>query len=302
MAELYDRLNEVLIADGGMGTQLFALGLEGDCQEAWNVEQPDAVEGIHRRYVEAGAQVILTNTFGANRWKLAKSGHEADLERFCRAGAENALAAARNQDVFVLADIGPSGELPEPYGTHRVAEFEDLFAEQIACLMAAGCHGVLVETMISSAEATAAVRAAKRVGSFPVIASMTYSAGSRGYRTMMGEAVGDVVPLLLEAGADAVGANCGLGVGQMLEVVAEIRRATPGPVWAKPNAGSPQLVDGRTVYDESAEVWAPQMPRIVAAGANLVGGCCGTTPEHIAQAAEAIRAAQPPASSEDDHA
>jgi 5-methyltetrahydrofolate--homocysteine methyltransferase len=294
MTGLRDRLNDVLIADGAMGTQLFAHGLEGDCPEVWNVEKPGAVESIHRHYIEAGSEIILTNTFGASLWKLAKSGHEADQERFCRAAVENALTAAHNEEVYVLADVGPSGELPEPFGTHSLDEFEDLFAEQIQFLVDAGAHGVLLESMMSSGEAAAGVRAAKRVCDLPVVASMTYSAGKQGYRTMMGETVDSATEALLEAGADVVGANCGLGVKEMLHVVAELRRVTRGPIWAKPNAGKPALVDGRTVFDEPADVWAPQMPGVVAAGANIVGGCCGTAPPHIAKAAGLIKAARAP--------
>ena len=289
MKNLRDILAGRLTADGAMGTQLIALGLEGDCPEAWNVEKPVAIEGIHRSYVDAGAQIILTNTFGATEWKLARSGHAADQDRFCRTAAENALRAADGR-AHVLGDVGPTGELPEPYGAHPIAEFEAVFAAQIELLAKAGVHGIIIETMASAVEAAAAVRAAKRTCGLPVFACMTYSAGKGGFRTMMGETVGDATAALLDAGADIVGSNCGLGVAQMVEVVREIRTAAAVPVIAKPNAGQPRLVGGKTVFDEDAETWARKVPELVAAGANIVGGCCGTSPAHIARANELLNA------------
>ncbi|MFW6158473.1 MAG: homocysteine S-methyltransferase family protein [Planctomycetota bacterium] len=284
-------LGEFLIADGAMGTQLQALGLVGDCPEVWNVERPDAVQGIHRRYVEAGARLVLTNTFGGSEWKLARAGHAADQARLCRGAAENARAAAGDGG-FVLGDVGPTGKLPEPYGTHGIEEFESVFARQIGLLAAAGVHGVLVETMGSAAEAAAAVRAARRTCDLPVLATLTYSAGKRGYRTMMGETVEQGTEAVLAAGADVVGSNCGLGAGQMVGVIEQVRAVTAGPVLAKPNAGQPKLVDGETVFDEDAETWAAKAPALAAAGATIVGGCCGTTPDHIARAAALLHTSE----------
>ncbi|MFH1731474.1 MAG: homocysteine S-methyltransferase family protein [Planctomycetota bacterium] len=283
MTDLRDILNERLIADGATGTQLLARGLAGECPELWNVERPDVVREVCRAYVDAGSQLVCTNTFGASQWKLDRSGHAADQERFCNAAAENALAAADGK-AYVLADIGPTGELPEPFGAHSIDEFEVVFAAQIELLAKAGVHGVIIETMSSADEGAAAVRAAKRACGLPVIACMTYSAGNAGYRTMMGETVAQAAEKLLDAGADVVGSNCGLGIGQMAEVVGEIKAVTSGPVIAKPNAGRPRLVDGETVFEESAADWAPKVSGLVEAGANIVGGCCGTTPDHIARA------------------
>jgi len=283
MPDLRAALNGPLLLDGAMGTQLFAQGLEGDCPEAWNVEAPGAVEGIHRRYIEAGAEAVLTNTFGATEWKLARSGHGAEVERFCRAAAENALRAAGNR-AFVLGDVGPTGELPAPYGAHPVEEFEAVFAAQIAALAKGGVHGIIVETMGSAVEAAAAVRAVKNVCDLAVLACATYSAGKAGYRTLMGETVAQATEALLEAGADVVGSNCGLGTAQMVDVVKEVRAVTQGPIIAEPNAGQPRLVGDKTVFDEDAETWAANVPDLFAAGAGIIGGCCGTTPEHIARA------------------
>jgi len=287
MDDLRTHLNDQLLADGAMGTQLLALGLEGECPEAWNLEHADAVTGVHARYVDAGARFLCTNSFGASAWKLARSGHAEQQEALCRAAFENAATAAAGR-VWVLGDVGPTGELPEPYGPHTIEEFEAIFADQIGCLVDAGVHGIIIETMASAAEAAAAVRAARRTCDLPVFACMTYAAGKAGYRTMMGETVAAATETLLEAGADVVGSNCGLGTAAMMDVVGEIRAVTDGPVFAKPNAGVPKLVDGRTVFDETADTWAPNLPRLVEAGANIVGGCCGTSPEHIAQAARLL--------------
>jgi 5-methyltetrahydrofolate--homocysteine methyltransferase len=289
MTELRNILSERLLTDGATGTQLLALGLTGDCPEAWNVEQPDAVRQVNGSYVEAGAQLVCTNTFGASEWKLARSGHAADQARFCEAAAENALTAVDGK-AYALAEVGPTGELPAPYGTHSIEEFEAVFARQVDLLVKAGVHGVIVATMSSADEAAAAVRAARRVCDLPVFACMTYAAGNVGYRTMMGETVAQATGALLEAGADVAGSNCGLGIGQMVEVVREIRAAASGPVLAKPNAGQPKLVDGETVFEETAAEWAPKAADLLAAGANIVGGCCGTTPEHIALVRERLNA------------
>ena len=289
MTDLRDILSERLLTDGATGTQLLALGLTGECPEAWNVEQPDAVQTVSRAYAAAGSQLVCTNSFGASEWKLARSGHAAAQKSFCKAAAENALIGVGGK-AHVLADIGPTGELPTPYGTRGIKEFEAVFAAQITYMAKAGVHGVIIETMASADEAAAAVRAAKRVCNLPVFACMTYSAGNVGYRTMMGETVGQSTEVLLKAGADVVGSNCGLGIGQMADVVREIREVTSGPIIAKPNAGKPRLVDGKTVFEESAADWAPKVLELAAAGANIVGGCCGTTPEHIALACKLLDA------------
>jgi 5-methyltetrahydrofolate--homocysteine methyltransferase len=288
MKPLAEALQGFLVADGAMGTQLLARGLGAECPEACNVEHADAVRAVHEGYIAAGARLVLTNTFGASEWKLERSGHAADQERFCRAAAENARTAAVGRDVYVLGDVGPTGELPEPYGAHPVEAFERVFAAQVEVLAAAGVHGVIVETMGSAVEAAAAVRAAKRSCGLPVLGCLTFTAGNRGYRTMMGETVAQGAETLQEAGADVVGSNCGLGAGPMAEVVRELRAAADGPILAKPNAGQPKLVDGRTVFDEGPAAWAAQVPALAGAGATIVGGCCGTTPEHIARACELL--------------
>ena len=270
-----------------MGTQLLALGLGGDCPETWNLDKPAAVESVHRSYVEAGSQLILTNTFGATAWKLARSGRAADQERLAHAGVERALRAAADR-AWVLGDIGPTGELPEPYGARPLSEFEDAFAA-LACILAqAGVHGLFIETMSSAEEAAAAVRAARRSCELPVLASLTYAPGKRGLRTLMGETVADATRLVLEAGAHAVGSNCGLGAQQMIDVIREIRAVTDAPILAKPNAGQPRLVGDKTIFEESPDDWAQHVPALAQAGANIVGGCCGTTREHIARARELL--------------
>lgn len=276
-----------------MGTQLHALGLGGDCPERWNVENPAALESIHRAYLDAGAQLLLTNTFGASEWKLARSGYAPAAERFCHAAVQNALSAAANRHAYVLGDVGPTGELPAPFGQHPLDDFEAVFAAQIGILAAAGVHGIIIETMSCGDEAAAAVRAAKRTSGLPVLACMTYSQGKTGYRTMMGETVAQTTRKLLDAGADALGSNCGLGSGPMADIVRELRTAASCPIIAKPNAGHPHLVAGKTVFDQAPDDWAALMPEVLRAGANIVGGCCGTTPAHIARLRQLVAPTSP---------
>lgn len=290
MNDLGKHIDRRLLADGAMGTELIALGLVSECPETWNIEQPDAITGIHRRYVDAGAKLLLTNTFGANEWKLARTGRVGDLDRFCRAGVENALAAAVGR-AWVLGDVGPTGELPAPFGTHDITEFEKVFTRQVASLAEAGANGILIESMSNGDEAAAAVRAAKRTCPLPVFATMTFAAGKNGYRTLMGETVAATVEKLLDAGADVVGSNCGLGADQMVDVIREIRAAAAVPILAKPNAGRARLEAGRTVFAEDAETWAAFAPKMAEAGATMIGGCCGTGPEHIARAATLLGSA-----------
>lgn len=279
MQDLKKALSHKLIADGAMGTQLFELGLEGDCPECFNLTNPEQVFSIHKSYVDAGAELIYTNTFGASEWKLEKSGQEASQSDMIRAACEIARSAAAGQ-AYVLGDIGPTGELPAPYGTHDIAEFDEIFRRQCELLAESGVDGVVVETMSSSDEAVAAVRAAKRAG-LVVLATFSYTGGRNGFRTMMGESVADATRKALDAGADAVGANCGLGAAEMADVIREVRAVTSGPVIAKPNAGRPRLEGARTVFDEPPEDWAKIASSIAHANSCIIGGCCGTTPEHI---------------------
>jgi len=282
----------VLVSDGAWGTQLAERGLPaGTVPETWNADRPDAVEAVARAYVEAGSSVILTNTFGGSRLKLAKVGladRAADLNR---RGVEISRRAAGDR-ALVLASIGPTGELLAPLGTLGRDEFIDVFAEQIAACIEGGAHGVCIETMAALEEAEAALLAARQVAAMPVVVSMTFSQGPKGFATMMGVRPEQAAAALTDAGADIVGSNCGNGIAGMIEVARGFRAATDLPLWLKPNAGMPRLVGDKTVFPESPDEMAGKVAALVEAGANFVGGCCGTTPAHIRAMAAAARQAR----------
>ncbi len=298
---LLSRLKEgILIADGAMGTMLQSRGLgTGECPEQWNISHREEVQAIHRAYLRAGCNLILTNTFGGNRFKLKKFGLENRAGDFNVTGAKIAkeaieqvpLSNTYTQPLFVLGDVGPTGEFMEPVGSVKLEEFYQVFKEQILALVEGGIDAVIVETMSSLEECQAAVRAAKENSNLPVIVSMSFDPGKRGFRTMMGVDIPTMVKGLSESGVDVIGTNCGgIGLEEMAEVIKEMRMLTDKPLMAQPNAGKPMLLEGKTVYNESPEAMAAQVEELIKAGANIIGGCCGTTPEHMAKIVQAVRA------------
>lgn len=280
----------VLLADGAMGTMLQAAGLSaGECPEEWNMTHPDRVGDIHRQYLDAGCDLILTNTFGGSRLKLQRFGLGTLVEEVNRAGVQLARAIAL-EGTRIVASIGPTGELPEPYGEVSVETLVDVFSEQITAVVAEGVDLIWIETMSELTEACAAITAAKASCQLPVIATMTFDRGSRGYHTLMGVSPADAARALYDAGADLVGANCGLGSDEIIEIIRAMREAMPtGALVAKPNAGLPQWSGGRIIYPESPEWMTVRIPRLIEAGARIVGGCCGTTPDHLRMMARIIK-------------
>jgi 5-methyltetrahydrofolate--homocysteine methyltransferase len=281
----------VVILDGAMGSELIRRGFHSEtCPEEWNVSHADVVAQIHREYFAAGAEVVHTNTFGGSRAKLAHFGMESRAAEFNTAAARLAVTVrdADAPNALVAGDVGPTGKFLKPMGELEPAEMRDVFAEQVTALIEGGADLISIETMFDLAEARLAVEAAKLVTGLPVMACMTYGLTPRGYKTMMGVDPKRGALGLLEAGADVVGCNCSLTADQMIELVAELRAATPAPLMSEPNAGQPRLEGDVTVYDESARHFAAGMPAIVAQGAGLVGGCCGTTPDHIAALVKAV--------------
>lgn len=271
--------NGVTLADGAWGTELDKLGCPpGFCRERWNVDSPDSVERVARSYVTSGSHIILTNTFGANRFVLEKHGCSEQVCAINRAGAEISKRAAGGR-AWVFGSIGPSGKMVV---TDEVSEDElfEAFKEQADALAQGGVEGLVVETMFDLIEAAAAVRAAKATGLLAV-GSMTFDSGGDGTRTMMGVTPQQAVEALTSAGADIVGCNCGVGIDNYIKVAAMLRAATARPVWVKANAGLPEVRHGHVVYDMQPEEYANQVMRLVDAGASIVGGCCGTTPAFI---------------------
>jgi 5-methyltetrahydrofolate--homocysteine methyltransferase len=281
-----------LITDGALGTQLQARGLEsGECPDAWNLSRPDRVEEVARAYVEAGSDIILTNTFRANRLALAGYGLADKTEEINRAGIELARRAAAGH-AKVFASVGPSGKM---LATGDISE-EDLrtaFAEQVRVLAKAGAEGIAIETMTDLAEAKLAVAAARDVG-LPIVASMVFDSGKDKDRTMTGVTPEQAAQELTAQGADVIGANCGLGIAGYVPICRRLRASTDRPIWIKPNAGLPEMVEGRVVYKTTPQEFAAFVPALLEAGASFVGGCCGTGPEFVRAMKEAVRACKLP--------
>ncbi len=267
--------SERIILDGGMGTQLQAAGLPmGMAPELWNLMEPEKVTAVHRRYVEAGSQVLYTNTFGVNRFKSARLGHS--VKALVEGGVRCARAAAEGKNVRVALDIGPLGQMLEPLGTLRFEEACEVFAEIVEAGRDAGADLIVIETMSDLYEAKAAVLAAKEHSSLPVWVTMTFEAGGR---TFVGTTVSAMGLTLSGLGVDAIGFNCSLGPKELLPMIRELREWTDRPLILKPNAGLPDPETGayRITPEEFAEEQLPALEE----GVKILGGCCGTTPEFI---------------------
>ncbi|MBI1388846.1 MAG: methionine synthase [bacterium] len=268
-----------VVTDGAWGTLLYMSGLPmGDSPDAWNLTHADRVEKVARSYTEAGAQIVLTNTFGANRLTLKKHGLADRAAEINRAGVEISRRAAAGR-ARVFASIGPTG-LMLMTGETSEDELDAAFEEQAEALAKGGADALVVETMLDPAEAASAVRAAKRTG-LPVVACMTYSAGKKKDRTVMGTTPEQAVEVLTQAGADAIGSNCGQGVEGFIPICQRLHAASPLPIWIKANAGLPEMENGEVVYKTTPEQFAAHVKPLVEAGASFIGGCCGTNPEFI---------------------
>ncbi|MCB9111455.1 MAG: bifunctional homocysteine S-methyltransferase/methylenetetrahydrofolate reductase [Anaerolineales bacterium] len=281
---LLETINErTLLADGAMGTMLHARGISFDkCFDELNLTNPAAVADIHREYIEAGAELVITNTFGANRYKLTKHGLQDDVAEINRAGVELAkrVVAASFKDVLIAGDVGPLGVRIAPYGRVKLEEAREAFKEQIQSLADAGVDLMVIETMSDLYEIQEAIKAAKEVASLPVIASVTFT---RDDRTLLGDDPVKVAHRIAAAGADVIGVNCSGGPSQLLRILKQMRQAEPNArFWVKPNAGWPEQVSGRIMYPADADYFGEYALQFREAGANIVGGCCGTTPQHIA--------------------
>lgn len=268
-----------VVTDGGWGTQMQARGLpSGACPDEWNLSHPDEVEAVARSYVESGSQIVLTNTFGGNRIILERHGLADKAAAINRAGAELSRRAADGK-AKVFGSMGPTGVMLM-MGERSEDELRSAFEEQAQALAEGGVDGIVVETMADATEALLAATAAKATG-LPVVACMTYDSGKDRDRTMMGITPEQAAEALAQAGVDAIGANCGQGIEGYIGICGRLKAAADLPVWIKPNAGLPELVDGQTVYSQTAEEFAAKVPELVEAGATFIGGCCGTSPDFI---------------------
>jgi 5-methyltetrahydrofolate--homocysteine methyltransferase len=276
-----------ILADGAMGTLLFEAGLtSGDSPERWNLERPDAVREIHRGYRAAGCRILLTNTFGGTRFRLALHGLDKHVAELNTAGARLAAEAAGDGAV-VAGDIGPSGGILAPLGELLPEDAVEGFAEQAAALRAGGVDVMWIETMSALEEVAAALEGVRRAApDVPVVVTMSFD--THGH-TMMGVSPEHAATALTALGAAAIGGNCGLGPAELLPVITKMRAIVPGAVLvAKANAGLPELEDGRAVYRGSPAEMAEYARLMVAGGARIVGGCCGSAPEHLAAMAGAL--------------
>jgi 5-methyltetrahydrofolate--homocysteine methyltransferase len=276
------RRGTTVIADGGMGTELQRAGLEpGGCGDAWNLTHPEEVQLIQRRYADAGAQIILTNTFGTNRFVLSRYDIEDRVADIARAAAINARAAAGTR-AWVLGDIGPCGGFLEPLGDISEAGLEASWRAAITAMLEEGVDGIIFETMTALDEITLGIRVARELGAPLVVASMAYDpVRGGGFKTMMGVSPADGARACLDAGAHVVGANCGrMEPEEFVQVALAMRAVTDAPLILEPNAGQPTLVGDAIVYPRDPASLAPALVEL-SRHAAIVGGCCGTTPAHI---------------------
>jgi len=282
---------EILVSDGAMGTFLHAKGLApGECPESWCISHADVVRDIAKAYAAAGSDIVETNSFGGTSFKLKAYGLEGQVAVFNRAAARLAKEAVADKG-YVAASVGPTGQIVEEEGGDvSAAQLYESFKAQVAALAEGGADAICVETMWSVQEATQAIRAVKENTQLPAICTFTFEPGKKGFRTTMGVTPERAARAALDAGADVVGANCGNGIANMIEITRQMRAAAPQtPILIQANAGLPVMENGETVFKETPEYMASRVAELIAAGANIIGGCCGTNPRHIAALAAEVK-------------
>jgi len=284
----------VVIFDGGMGSMLIAAGLtQREVPEAWLMSKSEKIVEVHAAYLQAGAEVVTTATFGASRLKLhsSEAGRRLDAVRVNEKGVEVARKAVEHSgkhDRFIAGDIGPTGLFFPPVGTLKAEDARAAFKEQAKALTGGGVDIFIIETMYDVREAVEALRAVREVSNLPAVVTLTFDKKPRGFFTMMGDATEKAVETLLKEGASVIGANCSLQSGEMIELVEEFRPLTDAPLLFQPNAGRPAMERGLPVYKQRPRDFAEDIVKIVAAGANAVGGCCGTTPVFIREVHDSL--------------
>jgi len=273
---------EILVADGAMGTMLFERGLRpGDCPELLNLSKPEILEEIAQIYFKAGADIIQTNTFGGSPPKLSDYGLEDKCEEINTKAVE-CVRKVIGESAYISGSCGPSGSLLKPYGDTEPETLENAFERQINALTKAGVDIICIETMTDLREAAIAVKAAKNIHpEIPVMVSMTFDKIPKGYYTIMGVNIEDAVKGLEDAGADIIGSNCGNGIDNMIDIATQIKKLSDRSILIQSNAGIPENNDGEIVYPESPNYFEVKTLELIEAGVSIIGGCCGTTPEHI---------------------
>jgi 5-methyltetrahydrofolate--homocysteine methyltransferase len=284
MAEISKLLSsgKVLVSDGATGTSLFSKGLDsGDSPERWNLTHPEQVADVAVSFAEAGSDIVHTNTFGGSVLKLGDFGLGEQVAGI-NGAAVSAIRKALGHDILIAGSVGPTGKMLQPYGEVAPEEMENSFARQIEALINAGVDLLNIETMTSLDEALLALQAARDIDRvIPVIVSMTYDKTPNGFFTIMGNELGAATRSLEEHGADIIGSNCGNGLSVMIEIAAAFKQATSLPLLIQSNAGIPEYRGGKLSFPETPEYFQDKMDALLGTGVSIVGGCCGTTPEHI---------------------
>ena len=288
--ELLHRLeNEVLIFDGATGTYLQQHGLEsGGCPELMNADAPETVRDMAHEYFDAGSDIVLTNSFGGTKFRLQHYEAQDRVQELNRLAAEHAKSQA-GPNQYVAGSVGPTGEFIEPLGTVSESEMYDAFAEQITALEEGGADAVIIETQMVLEEAAIAIKASRENTDLVVMATMVFDKGPRGFFTMWGTTPEDAAKGLREAGADIVGSNCGNGIDKLIEIAEQMRPVVNCPIIIQSNAGIPAYKSGEIIYPESPEYMAERYKKLAEVPVQLLGGCCGTTAEHIRALKEAVK-------------
>jgi 5-methyltetrahydrofolate--homocysteine methyltransferase len=284
MKNLLERIKkgEIFVADGAIGTMLFDYGLKpGEPPESFNLNRPEVLEEIAGLYLDAGADVIQTNTFGASPLRLASYSLEDKTEDINRS-AVLAVRKVVKDSAYVAASCGPSGKILKPYGDTEPEEIYQSFIRQIKAIVETGVDAISIETMTDLTEASLAVKAAKAVSpSTPVTAAMTFDPTPKGFYTVMGVSVQDAAKELKEAGADIIGSNCGNGIENMIKIASEFKQHSNLPLIIRSNAGLPKMQGDKPTWPETPEFMAQKAEKLISLSISIIGGCCGTTPEHI---------------------
>lgn len=276
------KTNEILIADGAMGTMLFARGLQpGKPPESVNLKTPEILEEIAQAYLDAGAKIIQTNTFGASPLKLSDYGLQDKTEEINRIAVERVKKVVGDK-AYVSGSVGPSGKLLKPFGDTEPEDIYKSYERQMKVLINAGVDLICIETMTDLNEATLAIKAAKSISpEIPIMATMTFDETPRGFYTIMGVSIEDAVVGLQKAGADIIGSNCGNGIENMIKIAQVFKNFSKLPIIIQSNAGIPEMKEGKLIYSETPEFFGEKAKELINVGVSIIGGCCGTTPEYI---------------------